>query len=970
MSFVGRARSSVERGDTLRAVITLVAGLRRTPDRQDALDYLVELVRDEVESGGIEHEIAQVLAPHPHRDQLLTQMVLGLRARDQDKIADRLIAEAAKRHIRFIEPEPEPELEPEPEAELEVEGDGKVVSDEIAASSPEERDDPAAPDEASEEVETQSGEDDGRRLESAEAESRLSARKREVIEQRQAARVAKRRRQTTMLIGVGLIVGIALVGIYGVAAASRTAALHDVDEQLQSLDRFDTDGLKTVVDATRSRDDAVFAERLAFARAVSGDDVEVRLDRWETQWGLAASAIAGIANDDIETALAIVTKAERTHAGGLGTDYARALLEERRGNADEARAAATRVIDRYPKFPPAHEVVLRIATRQLEFDAMRAASDRLRAIAPEHPYARLGELPHPRDLLLGPVPDLAAAASPVSAADDFLTACAAYQRAAAAVSAEQPAGVVTHSRAAVAADPQFLPARLLLATALAHGGDAKQAEAEFRTAAAEVHSAPVRVLLQSVAPIALSGAGRPDLAAAFTTPYPKLRGEGVDDRFDEEVGGRRPASMRKSALTDLAVVSWGEEALFARVAVLAASGHYQLAEAMLTDLRTRNLAPGRASVMLQLLRVQRVRPPDAGAVDAPESDALTAMVNDFAAGRFRATVVEPPDQREWAKPTMMRLRAQSMMTLGRVWEALAALETASVGLAYRVGLDGLRLVARARLAPGNVAFTALRDARANADPISSVALLDYAEAQIWQRQLTDAQKWLDRARKIDPDSRRAAWVCGTLAVARDRTEEAEACFSAAGFSAENAGLLLALGFMQLEFNRPQKARSFFEAALAADASDADAARGLGAAVVASEGRRAQNLLEGVSSSYEVGTAVRAELDRWTAVAAGARDGEEAAFEQLDAAAKVLGPRPDLMLERARYHTSREEWDTARQLYESAVRRDANLAEAHLGVARSILRNEEADDAARPHLERYLELEPTGAASAWVRRQLE
>jgi len=64
MSQIGyfeRAKLMHERGETFRAVVLLVEGLRRNPDNPDAVEWLLHLYVDELTSEGLELEILQIL---------------------------------------------------------------------------------------------------------------------------------------------------------------------------------------------------------------------------------------------------------------------------------------------------------------------------------------------------------------------------------------------------------------------------------------------------------------------------------------------------------------------------------------------------------------------------------------------------------------------------------------------------------------------------------------------------------------------------------------------------------------------------------------------------------------------------------------------------------------------------------------------------------------------------------------------
>lgn len=969
MSFVGRARSSVERGDTLRAVLTLVAGLRRTPRDAEALELLVELVRDQLDSTGIEHEIIQVLVPQRDAERLLGEMVLGLQEREHDRIADRLLSEGEKRGLRVVPPAGESsddELEdsepaiarPEPESS----GDPSDASD--ASDSAEVTLAPEASEEPTGDAVVSRKSSGVNKPKSAPKQTK---RQRLAAAERAAERAATRRRRMMIAVVVAVVVGLAVVGVYGVGAARRGSALTDLDTALQSFDRFDPAALDAVTSASASRAEPSFSERVTFASALAGERVEVRLDGWQTAWGLAASAISALRGDDLESALAIVTKAERTQPGGLAADIGRALLEERRGNFEEARAAATRVLDKYPRFAPGHEVLIRLAARQLEFDAMDAAIGSLKTRSPDHPYGAMPPLPHPRDVLLGPRVAPTGALVDEESDDPFLGACAAYRRSA---EAADSASAAAEARAALAFDARFVPARLVLAAALAEMGDLEGAVVEFKVAAADAHSAPLRVLIQAGATYALVGAGRPDLAAPFSTPFPKLRGEGVDDRFDDEVGADRPETLRKSALTDLGAVPWAAEALYARVELHAANGDAALARALLDELRSRNIAPGRAQAVRHWLSVRTAL--GEGAASGSESDALVAAMNDWWAGRHAAvTQLLIADSPAWWAPIAMHLQVTSYLALGAPAEALALLDNPAVGRVHRTRLRGLHLRALARMGRKNAEYVELRAALSDPMPTSILRRLDLADAALYQGDFADAEAWLERARKLEPQEREAAWICGLAGFARNRDEDAAACFERSGRSLESAGLLVERGVLALEFGRPKQAEDLLARGFAINPASSLAARQLALAINEIGGKAADSKIAALlSGAQKASGAVQRELLVALAIARGVRSGEPAGLEALDAATAVMSTESAaILVERANYHVAREEWGPAGELYTRAIRLNPRMADAHLAAAKLKLRVGDKDNA-RSHLQRVIELDPQGASSAWARRQLE
>jgi tetratricopeptide (TPR) repeat protein len=985
MSFVDRARSSFERGDTVRAVLGLVAGLRRHPHDDDGYGLLTEVVRDHVDSSGMEHEIADVVSRHPHRDQILSEMIVGLREREQERVADRLEREGEKRGVRFIpppepEPEPEPEAQPEPESQPEstTEAEGESPDDETSSEgaraqtdgldSEAERDDEEA---------TESGPTDAEDVsEPAIVDDATAAEKRRrAVEERRRQGRRKRRRRTLVVFLAALIVGVVAVGTYAFRAMSRTSNLAEIDEEIRTFDAFSSQSIEATEDVAEGWTSAEFEERVAFARALAVDAGTVPAEEfetrdWETVWGWSAAALGALAREDVESTITLVTRAEREHGESLATIWARARLEEERGAYEEARHGAQRLLDRYPAFVPAHEMTVRIATRLLEFEQARAALATLLELSPEHPYGAVAGMPAPQDVLLEGAE--AEAADDVAGGDAFLTAVIAYEDAVSAATGEGTGAAVASARRAVEADPRFAPAHLMLGAALAMEGSAEEAAGAFREAVdGPDASKQLRAIVAAVAPRSLAGAGRPDLAAQFTTPFVRLRGEDVADDFDATWNEKRPRALRRAVGSGS---SWGVEALYARVEVLRQSGRHRLAVATLRELDARGIEPARARALAVIAARETGADvgwdPDLESGDAARVSELSA---DLHAGRYREVVDADLDSLpSWARPIATRIQVKAMLGLRRITRALELLDTTAVGLAYRPELEGLRLRTLARLGRENRAYMAVYEKVADPAPTGLVRLLDLAEATFWQGELRASRKWLDAVAKLDPEHRGAAWICGLLGRARGKLDEAAKCFERSGRSYDaTAELLIEIGYLQTQLDNWDEARKMFHKALLRERGDLEAVRGLGEAYThldrAIAVRDLERILEGYSKSPET-AAVRGELLKWLAVVRGVRDGEEEARVLLEESAALVGERDDILLERARFHRAREEWDEARALYEGALKQNATLADAHLAIARIDLRRQNSETAKR-HLKRYLELEPRGRSASWARRTL-
>lgn len=797
MSFVARARKSRERGDVARAVLSLCAGLRREPDREDAVGLLVELVRDEVDSGGMEHEIAQVLATRPDRDDLLSEMVAGLERREQDKVAERLRAEGERRGMVYTPP-PEPEPEPEPEQEPKLQP---------GASEEAEEDESRDEDEGEGEPETVPAEPSGPSAEELAAAERARA----AVEKGREERAAKRARRTMVVVVAGLLVGALAVALYVWRSQGREAELAEAEGRIASFDTFGAQSREYAARVPEQRATDL-GERHAFVRALAHEGQRVD-DGWTTAWGWSAAALRALEAGDVEKAIELTTRAERLFPEAVAAMWARARVEEAQGEYDAARAAAEKVLDRFPKFTPAHELIARIAARRLEFDELRAVVERLAQVSKDHPYKALLELETPAEALLGPprASDEQDGLAQIDGQDAFLKAAAAYRR---AVTAPTAAGAAEAAKEAAAHDPGFAAAHLVLGAAQAANGDVEQAAKTFQFAATTTASASpeLRALIQAVAPLALTGAGRPDWAARFTTPFPKLRVEGVEDRFDEQVGEERPVLLRKSAVADSNVVPAAVDALYARVEVARQSGEYGRALATLRELDRLGIDPPRARALARTWALESSSATGwEPTVENEGASAVVAAAEDFRAGRYRAAAAAPTDGLpDWAKSVVTRYRLEAMLRLGLAADVLAELDSMRVGLAHRPALEGLRLRARAR--------TGQEAPEDSSEPQSIDRIVDRAFASFARKNLKEAESWLEKTAKLDPGNRDAAWLCGLVNATRGRDEAAAECFQRSGREASEATILLERARYAQDREEWKEARTLYERALATEPS--------------------------------------------------------------------------------------------------------------------------------------------------------
>lgn len=61
MAYLERARTFLEKGDRIRAAVTIIEGLRKDPGNDEALDELIRVYVDELPGPGLERDLVEVL---------------------------------------------------------------------------------------------------------------------------------------------------------------------------------------------------------------------------------------------------------------------------------------------------------------------------------------------------------------------------------------------------------------------------------------------------------------------------------------------------------------------------------------------------------------------------------------------------------------------------------------------------------------------------------------------------------------------------------------------------------------------------------------------------------------------------------------------------------------------------------------------------------------------------------------------
>lgn len=112
MGFEERARKCCERGDFVRAVIVLVEGLKRHPERASSLDFLLQTYTEDCESPGLERDILDALVKQPDCSSLVGQVCVRLEEQGKSAMMNAIMQLMRERRIEIIWP-PTP-VEPKP----------------------------------------------------------------------------------------------------------------------------------------------------------------------------------------------------------------------------------------------------------------------------------------------------------------------------------------------------------------------------------------------------------------------------------------------------------------------------------------------------------------------------------------------------------------------------------------------------------------------------------------------------------------------------------------------------------------------------------------------------------------------------------------------------------------------------------------------------------------------------------------
>ena len=1022
MDFCQRAQTALERDDPGRAMMLLVNGLRRQPDRDEGLDLLLFVYVHHIKQPGMETELLRALQFQSDRDELLRFTIDKLEEVGKPIMAASLEEEAAAQGVAVAEPvviEQAMEENPgdgdersrsRPQAEEIVIGDARPHSGQFVTTSegatdggPKEGihldDDPVnvadgkgdvdeiehRREEHSDEVlpnrdikQSAPAEASHNKRQAPGAKVQSQARTTPPTERRQRWSSMSTKRQILMVAG-GLLAAIILgsVTVVGWQHARDLQYIRAVDRAMISFDaQAPQETLEVIENArtpTRGRDSEL-DERELFVTTLIALDSEETLgeESWisapQTSWGLAASAFLLAGHGEWEEAMQFVNFLERAHADTLAAYYTRGRICEARGQLECALGRYRRVVVHFEDFIPAHTGLMRVSAHRFDREEWERASEALARSRSDHPYLMLSwmdpfEEEGDESWWEGEVEQLANG-------DRFVALMIQAAQVVKSVRREEWQQGRERCEETEFEELGLLPV-LDIACAKAAAGtlDAEATNAYLKAAGAD----PARDgrffrKLQWVAPRVLVDLGRAEQAISFAIPFDGNSTEGEEGDLSERIEAlesRRPVHFSPpSGEPD----KYEAKALLSRARVLNALGATEWARQSVEPLIQMEGVRDRAYFELLWSHLVEGDGQGAQAVIGEVEDGSLARggraLIAYLEGDYAEAYAILDDVDVSKEPRLVRAKTLALHADGRGRHAIATLDT------FGGGLDMLSLL------PVRERVFARSDSGADGeDPeqdekISGLNFhIDRGTAKLWRRDLTTAERHLSAVLEAAPNHPEANWKMGILRRVQGREAEAREHFRNAWRGDEDSTeLLIEAGRVQLEAGEYERARQIYLRALLRDRRNVEAIEGLGKAYEAGNPARGRRDLPDLLRNYTTtaGDApARAELNRWSAIVHGSREGEEEAFRFLEAARDIGGDRVSVLVEKGRYFEARGEWKEARQHYGTALRINPTVPEIHLAIAR-VTETMGQSEAAREHLEQAMRLRPV----AEVRQEAE
>lgn len=967
MDFHARAQNALQRGSPARAMILLVQGLRRSPEREDALDLLLLIYTTQILKPGLESDLLKALGPQQNAPALLRFVLDELTGFEKVEMARALKLRAREEGFEIappIAPLSKPETE---QGEISAEDEEKtpVLPDQSSEAEALEDEESALPGESAEAEGVHLSSPDDRE---SSAGDRKAAKKK-------ASRPVKKRGKSQRVLAlilvfffVGALSGTAILGWQQARESSRIAAL---DVVMSEFDPLNPGHIFSQIEqfsiSPGGREDAHLFERRQFIKALieleggPGEygEMEPIVGEAQTAWGAAAMALMAAREKRWEEAMRFVHFLDQAYGDTLPAFFAHGRICEARRDWECAQARYSRIQQHFDGFLPARMGAMRVAAYRFDEQGWEQQQEALGRRKNAHPYANLPWIDPFRGKSESWSEEIGGAEE-----DRFHAAWSKLAEA----QRELADGQWDQAQAACQSGSQesemLLPAgQVLCGVAAALRGDVRGSRDYFMAAAApEDLTRSFYRRLQAMAPAVLSDLGRADWALAFTIP---LR---VSEELDSTGAGRGFVSNREAARpahflppraeSDELSSGRAAQALFIRGKVLLALG-------ALSESRATAKVLGRYSGYGAKARYLQARASIiAGDLNRAEGEVLRIDDEQLRAqAQARIQILRGQGSEGLSilesvtSPTAESLRLATLANLadGRGREALRLLDSAPDSLEF-LALRPLRLRALARTGQE---FEFGEDQVAKALESATVEyLIDLGAAALWRRDFPAAKELLERALMLAPGYGEANWLMGlVMRVEGDQRLARQYFQRGIRGDEDSATLLIELGQVLLDRGDVERAREVFLRVTLREKQNIEAVAGLGRSYYLGDQIRGQRDLLEVLGKYNAtdrNAAARAEIYRWLAILHGIRQGADEGYPYLIRAKEIIGERAELLVEEGRYFEARGEWEEARKAFSRALQVNPTIAEPHLGLAR-VAEEEGELEAARGHLRRAASL---------------
>lgn len=898
----------------------LAEGLKRHPNRVEALDFLTNLFANELQSPGLEQDLVDALDGQEDR-RIRIEFILE-RYQERDKTTmGRELARAANERFGGYEWPPKTEG-PESEGDTAVE-DAEDVAESDGEQSVPEPEEPAEPDESGAEesladavenaasaddsteqqrreqlrsvqdmVETQAAveADDGEAaaepeeaVQAAQVESPQTAE--EVVEEDQideqaeaeddnapeASRempVRRPRRLVIAAISVVALIGLAFVGWHFLGGDSTPDRpdLGNIDPNVIDTAKRDAVAAELGVVAADEASERSDARRRLFVEAVFAVDWGESLSgpvEGDDKWSIAYMAIYHAQNEDFERAIADVTRLEQRFADDPVSRLVRGIVDEYRGRYEQALEAYAQGAKAHDDYIPFYTGRIRILTRQGRQSRADTLFDSLTQASAEHPYLHLRELRGPnRALLFDGVrhdePERPSLAEEGARLPEIVSAAILLDIACGSSDLESTRQSLEE---AVSLDAELAAAQLYLGVVRAADLEIESAESAFESALGVDGVSPeIERLSEAAAQRSLAAAGRPDRALRFATPF---EFDGVDAKnaaanwVPESVAA--PVAPGAKLESELAVESLGVRSL-----LLADLGMFSTARTQLDAARGMAGTHPYLQLVEVLLDVKEGERRDAlrkrrQMKDGPYRKLALAAVS-YHDGDYEVAVDAATEavSEAWPRHLAVRYAVASLAANGQVRRALALHEKWGAGPAVAADADALRMRILARVDPGAEQIERSYDAFVGAEPKGVRRRIDLAGTDFWRKRFDVARRQLEAAARLAPQHPEVNWLMSLVARSDASTDEVGRYLSKSWRSQSgDLELLLELGRIQLDVQRYPQARQLFYRGLLADRTSIEAIAGMGRAYMAYDKPRGRRDLARIVENYGDDSASRA-----------------------------------------------------------------------------------------------------------------